>query len=126
MKVLIAARLSRKTGKQEGIGIETQDERSREWAEHNKHEVVGVAADHASGVVAPWNRRNPKPWVTDSVKIASYDAIVAYKMDRLNRAGWRDESDIRRWAEDNNKRLIIVDGPQWPPVMMATGGRGKQ
>ena len=115
MRVLIAARLSKKKDKQAGHGIETQDERAREWAELGGHTVVGVAADTASGIVAPWNRKNLKPWVTDPVRMASYDAIVAYKMDRLSRAGWRDESDIRRWAEDNGKKLIIVDGPQWPP-----------
>jgi DNA invertase Pin-like site-specific DNA recombinase len=115
MRVLIAARLSKKTGNREGLGIETQDERSREWAEGNGHEVVGVAADTASGTVAPWHRKNLKPWVTDETLMSQYDAVVAYKMDRLSRAGWRDESEIRHWAEDNGKRLIIVDGPQWPP-----------
>jgi hypothetical protein len=41
---------------------------------------------------------------------------VAAKQDRLSRADWRDEGDLRRWAEDNGKTLIIVDrNLRWPP-----------
>ena len=116
MRVVIAARLSRLgTNGQDGIGIETQDQRAREWAEREGHEVVKVVADTKSGTVAPWDRKNLKPWVTDQVKMAQYDAILAYKNDRLSRGMWSDEARIRQWAEDHGKRLMIVDGPQWPP-----------
>ncbi len=48
--------------------------------------------------------------------MAKYQGIVAAKQDRLSRADWRDEEDLRRWAEDNGKTLFIVDrNLRWPP-----------
>ncbi len=44
----------------------------------------------------------------------SYDAIVAYKTDRLSRGTQEDFTRIEFWATSNGKRLIIVDGPQYP------------
>lgn len=116
MQLLLAARLSRKhrSGDQ-GVGIETQDQRGREWAEHEGHEVIDVAADTRSGTVAPQDRKNLKPWMTDPALMARYDGILAYKNDRLSRGCWADEVRIRLWAEENGKTLVIVDGPQWPP-----------
>lgn len=97
------------------MGIDTQDQRGREWAEREGHEVVDVAADTQKGTVAPWDRRNLRPWVTDPALMAKYDGILAYKNDRLSRGCWADEVRIRLWAEENSKTLLIVDGPQWPP-----------
>jgi DNA invertase Pin-like site-specific DNA recombinase len=116
MRLLLAARLStlQKDGR-DGIGIETQDRRGREWAERQGHEVIDVAADTRSGTVAPWDRPNLAPWVTDAALMARYDGILAYKNDRLSRGVWADEARIRLWAEENRKTLVIVDGPQWPP-----------
>jgi site-specific DNA recombinase len=123
MRLLLAARLSRKQANgQEGLGIETQDKRGKEWAERTRdpatgkpHVIVGVAADTKSGTVAPWDRPNLKPWVTDPALMATYDGILAYRNDRLSRGCWSDEVRIRLWAEEHGKHLVIVDGPQWPP-----------
>ncbi len=116
MRVIIAARLSvGKKGGQQGGGIETQDKLAREWAERNRHTVVATVADTKSGTVAPMDRKNLGPWVTYPELMSQYDGIVAFKMDRLSRAGWKDEVQIRLWAEANGKTLLIVDGPQWPP-----------
>lgn len=113
---IIAARLSRRTKSgQQGMGIDTQDKYSRDWAEHNDYNVIEVVADTKSGVVAPWDRENLKAWVTDPEKMATYDVIIAYKNDRLSRGAWEDEVRVRLWATENRKRLVIVDGPQWPP-----------
>src|SRR6266566_8798550 len=114
MKLLLAARLSTKTTT-EGLGIETQDQRGREWAEREGHEIVATAADYKSGRVAPWDRPNLKPWVTRPDKMQDYDGILAYKNDRLSRGSWDDETRIRQWASEKGKVLVIVDGPQWPP-----------
>ncbi len=118
-RVIIAARKSVKSVKpgsvQQELGIETQDEYSREWAIRNGHEVVETVADVKSGTVAPWDRPNLKVWVTDPDHLVRYDAILAFKNDRLSRGAWDDEVRIRQWAEDNHKVLLIVDGPQWPP-----------
>ncbi len=115
-RLILAARLSaRHAGGQQGIGIETQDQRSREWAERDGHTIVAVVADVKSGTVAPWDRPSLKPWVTDPDLLVQYDGILAYKNDRLSRGAWEDEVRIRQWAEANGKVLLIADGPQWPP-----------
>jgi DNA invertase Pin-like site-specific DNA recombinase len=117
MRVIIAARLSKlqKDGRP-GIGLDTQDKQSRAWAEREGHEVItDPIADTKSGTVAPWDRENLAPWVTRPELMAQYDAIVAFKNDRLSRGVWADEARIRLWAEQHGKRLMIVDGPQWPP-----------
>ena len=106
MRLLLAARLSRlqKNGEQ-GLGIETQDQRGKEWAERTTdpvtgkpHIVVATCADTKSGTVAPYDRPNLRPWVTDPEMMAQYDGILAYKNDRLSRGCWSDEARIRLWA----------------------------
>lgn len=112
MRLLLAARLSVGKGQ---TGIQTQDLHSREWGEREGHTIIAVAADRRSGIVAPWDRPNLKPWVTQPQLMAKYDGIVAYKNDRLSRGDRADEARIRLWAQDNGKVLMIADGPQWPP-----------
>jgi len=117
MRVIIPARLSSKKDGREGIGLDTQDQRSRDFCEREGHTVVTVTRDTISGAVAPMDRRQLGPWVTDPAKIAQYDAIVAYKSDRLSRGEDYDWSRIETWAVDHGKKLIIVGfdgGVQFP------------
>lgn len=115
MDVIIAARLSQKKGWSQ-TSIESQDEDAREWAKENGHNVVETVADYASGTKAMWQRPNLRAWVTDEHLMERYQGIIAAKQDRLSRADWRDEEDLRRWAEDNHKVLMIVDKDlRWPP-----------
>ena len=115
VRALIAARLSKlQRGGQQGIGIDTQDEKSRAFCEQEGMTVIDVVADTKSGTVAPWDRKNLKPWVTEPGKMAMYDAVVAYKTDRWSRGTQEDFTRIEFWATQNGKRLIIVDGPQYP------------
>ena len=115
VRALIAARLSKlQRGGQQGIGIDTQDEKSRAFCEREGMTVVDVVADTKSGTVAPWDRKNLKPWVTEPEKMAMYNAVVAYKTDRWSRGTQEDFTRIEFWATQNGKRLIIVDGPQYP------------
>ena len=89
-------------GGQQDIGIDTQDEKSRAFCDREAMTVVAVVADTKSGTVAPWDRKNLKPWVTESEKMARYDAVVAYKTDRWSRGTQEDftriESGRRRTA----------------------------
>jgi len=55
-----------------------------------------------------WARPNLKPWVTEPDKLVQYDGIVAYKSDRLSRAEWSDEIQIRLWAQEHGKELFSV------------------
>jgi len=114
---IVAARLSRKQANFEygdGLGIDTQDEYSRQYAERENWNVVAVVADTRSGTAAPWDRRNLKPWVTQPDKLALYDVVIAYKTDRISRGDQEDFARIERWATEHGKRIIIVDGPQYP------------
>lgn len=116
MRLLLAARKSSSTrDKRQPITFEIQETGVEAWARANGHEIIGVAADIKSGVIAPWDRKNLRPWVTQPELMVQYDGIVAYKNDRLSRGCWADEARIRLWAEENRKALVISDGPQWPP-----------
>ena len=113
MRLLLAARLSQLVRGNE-TGIDTQDEDAREWALRNGHTIVGVAADDISGTVSPFRRRNLGPWLTDPNRVAMYDGILVTKLDRLTR---RRDWDIRQWAEEHGKKILVVS-PElvWPPA----------
>jgi DNA invertase Pin-like site-specific DNA recombinase len=135
-RVIIAARLSHnQRNGQAGIGIEVQDAECARWAEQQGYDVVAVVADVRSGTVAPWGRPHLREWVACGCdwcrtmdredgrkrpaykpeRLTEYDAVLAWKNDRLSRGAWQDEARIRIWAEKHGKRLLIKDGPQWPP-----------
>jgi site-specific DNA recombinase len=112
VRVLIAARLSRLADGQ--TGLDSQDAESTRWALANGHEIVHVAADTKSGTSAPWDRPNLRPWVTEPAKLAEYDAVVAYKLDRLSRGDNASTNAIETWAHANHKQLLTVDGLVFP------------
>jgi site-specific DNA recombinase len=111
MRALIAARKSNKvdTATGEGIGLDTQDEKAREFCERMGWDVVGAARDVISGRVAPINREDLGAWLNDPAKLVQFDVLVAYKADRLSRGDDIDWSRIETWAGDNRKTLVIVD-----------------
>ena len=113
MRLLLAARLSQLVRGNE-TGIDTQDEDAREWALRNGHTIVGVAADDISGTVSPFKRRNLGPWLSDPNRVAMYDGILVTKLDRLTR---KRDWDIRQWAEEHSKKILVVS-PElvWPPA----------
>jgi site-specific DNA recombinase len=112
VRVIIAARLSQARTAQ--TGIDSQDADARAWAERTGHEVIATVADKISGRVAPFERPNLGPWLTDPSKRAQYDGIVVSKLDRLSRG--RDWG-TRQWAEDHGKVLLVISPElSWPPV----------
>ncbi len=112
MRLLLAARLSQLADGQ--TGIESQDKEAQAWALANGHEIVGVAADRKSGTVQPWDRPKLRPWVTEPGRIAQYDGVVAYRLDRLSRGDHRSTTDIEKWAHEHRKKLLTVDGLVFP------------
>jgi len=114
--VIILARLSRKSKRHVQTGILTQDIRARDQISGEGFNIVATVPDHASGTKPVSQRKNARPWVTQPELMTKYQMIVASKHDRLTRADWRDEGDIRRWAEDNHKILYLtVQDLRWPP-----------
>ena len=118
---LVAARLSRvaKRDRDRGdaliTGIQTQDTNSTDWAQQEGHVIVHVTHDrNVSGTVAPWERPELGPWLTDPVKVVQYDGIVAYDVSRLSRE-YFDLAWLRKWAEENHKKLhVIKERLHWP------------
>ena len=106
MRVLIAARLSQLAEGQ--TGLDSQDAESTAWAEREGHEVVHVAMDRKSGTTAPWDRPQLRPWVTDESRVALYDAVLAYRLDRLSRGDNESTNAIENWATKNGKQLLTV------------------
>ena len=72
-----------------------------------------MVADHISGRVSPLNRKNAGKWLRDPGLMAMYDGILVSKIDRLTR---NRDWDIRQWAEEHGKKIIIVNPTLiWPP-----------
>jgi hypothetical protein len=114
--VIVLARKSQKIKGRGQVSIESQDEDAREWAQEIGLNVTATVPDIASGTKAIWDRANAKPWVTQPDLMSKYQGIVAAKHDRISREGWRDEGDLRRWAENNHKALFLVEKElRWPP-----------
>jgi site-specific DNA recombinase len=113
MRVLIAARLSKKSDHGE-TGLETQTSYTRDWCERQGWTVVGTVGDRISGTSHLWARRNLKPWVTDPEKIAQYDAIVGYRLDRITRGNAAATRALETWADDHGKQLFTEDGLHFP------------
>ncbi len=112
MRLLLAARLSKALDGQ--TGIESQDAQVQAWAKLNAHAIVHVAADSKSGATHPWDRPNLRPWVTEADKLAQYDGIVAYRLDRLSRGDNQSTNAIEQWAHDHGKVLLTADGLRYP------------
>jgi DNA invertase Pin-like site-specific DNA recombinase len=112
MRLLLAARLSKLADGQ--TGLDTQDAEATTWALANHHEIVAVAADRKSGTVQPWDRPHLRPWVTEPERIAQYDGVLAYRLDRLSRGDKASTNAIEQWARQHGKRLLTVDGLTFP------------
>lgn len=119
MRLVLAARLSQVAKGQ--TGMDTQDIDARAWAVAHGHQIVGAAADHISGRVSPFSRRELGPWLNDPARIALYDGILISKIDRLTR---KRDWDIRQWAEDHGKKILVVSPElEWPPALGDTTTR---
>jgi site-specific DNA recombinase len=113
LRCLVPCRLSQKGESQ--TGLDSQDQDTRRWITAEGGTVIAMPKERVTGTKAPWERKELGPWMTDPIKRAQYDAIVVAAQDRLSRAKWRDESDIRRWAEDNRKIIVVYDTRlHWP------------
>lgn len=59
--------------------------------------------------------------MTDPALLAMCDAILFNDTDRLSRGTDEDFHWIENWAYLNGKRIIVPDGPQFPPRDGAMG-----
>jgi DNA invertase Pin-like site-specific DNA recombinase len=108
MRVIVAGRLSKKEGRNNAVGFDSQESESISWAESNGHDIVAVVADYKTGRSGLHSRPHLREWVTDPARLAQYDAIVALKLDRLTRGDRAETRQLEQWADDNGKRLLVV------------------
>jgi len=55
---------------------------------------------------SPFARPGIGPWLTEPEKIAQYDQVVIWKLDRFCRSA-KDMRDMLSWADEHGKRLIF-------------------
>lgn len=107
-RVLGRIRLSRVTD--ETTSPERQTEAIETWAAANGHTVVAWATDlDFSRSVRPFDAPVFGQWLSDPEKIAQWDIVVAYRIDRFG-AGLK-LSPLYQWCLDNDKDLISTTQP---------------
>ena len=73
--------------------------------------IIGRAVDDgvSASKVSPFDRPGLGPWLTDPVKINSFDVIVWWRMDRAVRT-MTDLHMLADWAKRHNKQLVFAEG----------------
>lgn len=119
MRALIAIRLSRVTDAT--TSPERQLAECRSLCDQRGYEVVGIAEDlDVSGAVDPFNRKkrpNLARWLAGEQldtngHPASFDVIVAWRVDRLTRS-IRHLRKLVDWAEDTGKLIVSATEPHF-------------
>lgn len=55
---------------------------------------------------SPFKRQGIGEWLTDPQKLAQYDEVIVWKLDRFCRKA-SDMRDMMKWADDTGKRLVF-------------------
>jgi site-specific DNA recombinase len=127
LRALIVVRLSRVTDAT--TSPERQLQVCRELCEQRGYEVAGIAEDlDVSGAVDPFDRKSRPSlarWLAGDEE--PFDAVVAYRVDRLTRS-IRHLQTLVRWAEDHSKLVISATEQHfdmtspWSAVLIALLG----
>ncbi len=105
-RVLGVRRLSHDTDA--STSIERQGESIEHWARAHEHTVVAMTQDtDVSGSIAPQDRDDLGPWLTDRVMLAQWDILCVAKLDRLTRSV-RHFDDLRIWADEHGETIASV------------------
>lgn len=75
--------------------------RARDWTPVDVAEDLDVSATKFS----PFNRPNLGPWLTEPDKIAQWDVLVVWRLDRLVRSS-KDLADLLAWCQENGKNFV--------------------
>ena len=109
MRVLGTIRQSKT--KDRAVSPEVQRARITTWAELNSHQVVKITEDLSrSGSVSAFARPELGPYLSDPAYVATWDILVATKLDRACRNA-ADYLRLREWCTRNKKRLVLLDNP---------------
>jgi DNA invertase Pin-like site-specific DNA recombinase len=61
-----------------------------------------------SGSIAPQDRDDLGPWLTDRAKLAQWDILCVAKLDRLTRSV-RHFDNLRIWADEHGKGWVTFN-----------------
>ncbi|AZM79079.1 recombinase family protein [Streptomyces sp. KPB2] len=120
-RVLLLERISDAKGER-SESIEAQDEKLRRHAESEGATIAGVAQDvSVSGDVDPFQRKSLGPWLAEE-NLSKWDELWVSTQDRLS----RDDRHVYLfvdWCLKNNKKVIILDDPDFNKNMSTAAGR---
>lgn len=116
MKVIIAARLSTLHDEGEGMGLDTQDEKSQDYAALKGHEVIETIPETVKGTVPPYKRKKLGPWFSDPEKLSQYDGVLIWDTDRISRGKDTEFAEIEAWCGKNGKAIIVANGDYQYPM----------
>lgn len=121
-RVLFVERISADKGER-SESIESQHEKLSRRAAAEGVTVVGTAVDlSVSGGVDPFQRKSLGPWLTDE-KLSLWDELWVSTADRLSR-DQRHFLSFVMWAQDHNKRILVMDDPEFNKQMLDDDGLG--
>lgn len=107
LRVLGRLRLSRETAA--STSLKRQEEIVQRWADDNDAVVAGWAIDGGvSGKINPFETPDLGPWLKPP-KMHEWDALVAWKWDRISRGGQSDKQKVLDWTKANGKFLVTVE-----------------
>lgn len=107
MRVLIAIRQSKRRELSESP--ETQRRDIAAWAAQQGHEVIGEAVDvGVSASVPPDRRPELGPWLTDPQKLAEWDILAVWKIDRAVRSATHFWGDLVPMLTELGKSVVAV------------------
>ena len=116
-KVLGVTRLSRE--QEESTSIERQHEQIQRWADQNGHVLVAWADDvDVSGSVSPFDRAELGKYLRPPLS-ASWDVLVAAKLDRLTRDTGHFDALVK-WAV-TSRRSPLTSWPKRLDLSTAAG-----
>jgi DNA invertase Pin-like site-specific DNA recombinase len=109
-RVLKAIRQSRYRTQDPNTTHKVQDEIIERWIAENRHTPIGDATDLdvSAYKVGPFARPQLGDWLT--FRKSEFDIVVWARLDRAIR-NMADMSDLVRWAKENRKTLVFVNGP---------------
>lgn len=101
MRILGAVRQSKR--KELSESPETQKRDISAWAELRGHEIIGWAVDvGVSASISPFKRPSLGPWLTEPERLAQWDGIAFWKVDRAVR-------DTKHWYGELVPKLTELE-----------------
>ena len=104
----VAAYLRRSKERDNGYGLEAQEDKIRRWVDYREAELVDVYSDDdVSGIVEP-SERSGFARALEAIREGRVDTLVIAKFDRLSRS-MPGFVNVLRSSQDDGWRLVCLD-----------------